>query len=67
MIQGSHIVVPKLYEGDKAFIMQNDDRRIVFAIPYLDQYTMIGTTDREYQGDPSKCKLRKQKQIICLK
>lgn len=57
LIQGSHIVVPKLYEGDKAFIMQNDDRRIVFAIPYLDQYTMIGTTDREYEGDPSKVQI----------
>ena len=57
LIQGSHIVVPKLYEGDKAFIMQNDDRRIVFAIPYLDQYTMIGTTDREYQGDPVKVQI----------
>ena len=57
LIQGSHIVVPKLYEGDKAFIMQNDDRRIVFAIPYLEQYTMIGTTDREYQGDPSKVQI----------
>ena len=57
LIQGSHFVVPKLYEGDKAFIMQNDDRRIVFAIPYLDQYTMIGTTDREYQGDPSKVQI----------
>lgn len=57
LIQGSHIVVPKLYEDDKAFIMQNDDRRIVFAIPYLDQYTMIGTTDREYQGDPSKVQI----------
>ncbi|UOB51639.1 glycerol-3-phosphate dehydrogenase [Acinetobacter junii] len=57
LIQGSHIVVPKLYEGDKAFIMQNDDRRIVFAIPYLDRYTMIGTTDREYQGDPSKVQI----------
>ncbi|WP_420002016.1 glycerol-3-phosphate dehydrogenase [Acinetobacter sp. LF10] len=57
LIQGSHIIVPKLYEGDKAFIMQNDDRRIVFAIPYLDQYTMIGTTDREYQGDPTQVQI----------
>ena len=57
LIQGSHIIVPKLYEGDKAFIMQNDDRRIVFAIPYLDQYTMIGTTDREYQGDPAQVQI----------
>ncbi|RLZ08819.1 glycerol-3-phosphate dehydrogenase [Acinetobacter sp. 2JN-4] len=57
LIQGSHIIVPKLYEGDKAFIMQNDDRRIVFAIPYLDQYTMIGTTDHEYKGDPAQVKI----------
>ncbi|OTG83733.1 glycerol-3-phosphate dehydrogenase [Acinetobacter sp. ANC 4648] len=53
LIQGSHIVVPKIYAGDKAFIMQNDDQRIVFAIPYLDEYTLIGTTDREYTGDPN--------------
>jgi len=60
LIQGSHIIVPKLYEGEKAFIMQNDDRRIVFAIPYLDQYTMIGTTDREYQGDPAQVKITQE-------
>ena len=51
LVQGSHIIVPRIYEGDKAFILQNDDQRIVFAIPYLDQYTLIGTTDHEYQGD----------------
>lgn len=60
LIQGSHIIVPKLYEGDKAFIMQNDDRRIVFAIPYLDQYTMIGTTDHEYEGDPAQVKITQE-------
>ena len=54
LIQGSHIIVPKLYEGDKAFIMQNDDQRIVFAIPYLDLYTLIGTTDQEFIGDPNQ-------------
>ncbi|MDV2468509.1 glycerol-3-phosphate dehydrogenase [Acinetobacter chinensis] len=57
LIQGSHIIVPKLYEGDKAFIMQNDDQRIVFAIPYLEKYTMIGTTDREYAGEPNKVEI----------
>lgn len=54
LIQGSHIVVPKLYDCHKAFIMQNEDRRIVFAIPYLEQYTLIGTTDQEYLDDPQK-------------
>lgn len=53
MIQGSHIIVPKMYPEDKAFIMQNDDQRIVFAIPYLNKFTLIGTTDREYQADPN--------------
>lgn len=67
LIQGSHIVVPKLYEGDKAFIMQNDDRRIVFAIPYLDQYTMIGTTDREYQGDPAQVKITQEETDYLIK
>ena len=54
LVQGSHIIVPRIYDGDKAFILQNDDHRIVFAIPYLDQYTLIGTTDHEYQGDLNK-------------
>ena len=53
MIKGSHIVVPKLFEQDNAFIMQNEDQRIVFAIPYRDDYTLIGTTDEEFTGDPS--------------
>ena len=51
LVQGSHIIVPRIYEGDKAFILQNDDQRIVFTIPYLDQYSLIGTTDHEYRGD----------------
>ncbi|WQG59940.1 glycerol-3-phosphate dehydrogenase [Pseudomonas sp. RTB3] len=54
LIQGSHLIVPKLYEGENAFILQNEDQRIVFTIPYLERFTIIGTTDREYQGDPSK-------------
>ncbi|WP_010484462.1 glycerol-3-phosphate dehydrogenase [Pseudomonas sp. S9] len=52
LIQGSHIIVPRRFEGEQAYILQNEDQRVVFAIPYLDQFTMIGTTDREYQGDP---------------
>ena len=57
LIQGSHIVVPRLYEGEHAYILQNEDRRIVFAIPYLDRYTLIGTTDREYRGDPGQVRI----------
>ena len=45
LVKGSHIVVPKLYDGDHAYILQQPDRRIVFAIPYQDGSTEIGTTD----------------------
>ena len=54
LVQGSHIVVPKLYDHDRAYIFQNSDGRIVFAIPYQDDFTLIGTTDRDYEGDPAK-------------
>lgn len=45
LIQGSHIVVPRLYPDDFAFILQNTDKRIVFVIPFQDKYSLIGTTD----------------------
>lgn len=45
LVKGSHIVVPKLFEGDHAYILQQPDRRIVFAIPYESAFTEIGTTD----------------------
>ncbi|QCG94183.1 glycerol-3-phosphate dehydrogenase [Azospirillum sp. TSA2s] len=52
LVKGSHIVVPKMFEGEHAYIFQNDDRRIVFAIPYERDFTLIGTTDLDYSGDP---------------
>ncbi|MEI5617557.1 FAD-dependent oxidoreductase, partial [Streptomyces brasiliscabiei] len=45
LIKGSHIVVPKLYDGDHAYILQQPDGRIVFAIPWRRDFTEIGTTD----------------------
>ncbi|WP_338664205.1 glycerol-3-phosphate dehydrogenase [Pararoseomonas sp. SCSIO 73927] len=45
LVRGSHIVVPALYHGPQAYILQNDDRRIVFVIPYEERYSLIGTTD----------------------
>jgi glycerol-3-phosphate dehydrogenase len=54
MVKGSHIIVKRLYQEDFAFILQNPDRRIVFAIPYEHDYTLIGTTDIPYQGDPAR-------------
>ncbi len=53
LVKGSHIVVPRLFEHDHAYIFQQPDRRIVFAIPYEDRYTLVGTTDVDYRGDPS--------------
>jgi glycerol-3-phosphate dehydrogenase len=52
LVKGSHIVLPKLYPGDHAYVLQSDDRRIVFAIPYEGEYTLVGTTDVDWPGAP---------------
>ncbi|MDK9736805.1 glycerol-3-phosphate dehydrogenase [Vibrio sp. D404a] len=52
LIKGSHIVVPRIHDEPQAYILQNKDNRIVFMIPYLDKFSIIGTTDVEYKGDP---------------
>ncbi|MBC7857300.1 MAG: glycerol-3-phosphate dehydrogenase, partial [Burkholderiaceae bacterium] len=54
LIKGSHIVVPRLFAHDHAYLFQHPDGRIVFAIPYEQAFTLIGTTDLDYQGDPDK-------------
>jgi glycerol-3-phosphate dehydrogenase len=54
LVKGSHIVVPRLFEGTHAYILQHTDRRIVFAIPYESDFTLIGTTDVFYEGDPAE-------------
>ncbi|MGB2411303.1 MAG: glycerol-3-phosphate dehydrogenase [Candidatus Puniceispirillaceae bacterium] len=51
LVRGSHVVVPKLFDHDNAYIFQNPDGRIVFAIPYESDYSLIGTTDDDFQGD----------------
>ncbi|MBT3767728.1 MAG: glycerol-3-phosphate dehydrogenase [Rhodospirillaceae bacterium] len=51
-VKGSHIVVPQLFDHEFAYIFQNPDNRIVFAIPYENNFTLIGTTDVDYDGDP---------------
>ncbi len=53
LVQGSHIVVRSLFAHDRAYIFQNADGRIVFAVPYEGEFTLIGTTDRDYHGDPA--------------
>ncbi len=54
LIQGSHIVLPQLYDGEHAFILQNDDRRVVFMIPFEERFTLVGTTDVPLEGDVAK-------------
>jgi glycerol-3-phosphate dehydrogenase len=52
LVKGSHIVVPRLFEHPFAYIFQNPDKRIIFAIPYEEDFTLIGTTDIEIDGPP---------------
>jgi len=54
LVRGSHIVVPKLFDHDSAYIFQNPDKRIVFAVPYENDFTLIGTTDEDFKGDLEK-------------
>ncbi len=53
LVKGSHIILPKLHDGDWAYILQNIDRRIVFVIPYENEFSLVGTTDIPFEGDPS--------------
>jgi glycerol-3-phosphate dehydrogenase len=53
LVKGSHIVVPRLFDHDRAYIFQNADQRIIFAIPYEGDFTLIGTTDVDFKGDPA--------------
>jgi glycerol-3-phosphate dehydrogenase len=57
LVKGSHIVVRRMFEHDYAYIFQAPDRRIVFALPYEQHYTLIGTTDVEHQDDPGRVKI----------
>jgi glycerol-3-phosphate dehydrogenase len=56
LVQGSHVVVPKLWDHGRSYIFQNADGRIIFAIPYETEFTLIGTTDQDYAGDPGAAK-----------
>ena len=54
LVQGSHLILRRLYEGDHAYLLQSPDKRVVFMIPYLQHYTLVGTTDVPYAGDPAR-------------
>jgi glycerol-3-phosphate dehydrogenase len=57
LVQGSHIVVRRKFDDPRAYFFQNRDGRIIFAIPYEEEFTLIGTTDRDYPGDPHEAKI----------
>jgi len=54
LIKGSHVVVRKFWAGDQAYLLQNDDGRVVFVIPYEDEFGLIGTTDVPFEGEAAK-------------
>jgi len=54
LVKGSHIVMPRLYDGGHAYILQNEDRRIVFIIPFHEDYSLVGTTEEAFTGDPAQ-------------
>ncbi len=60
MVKGSHILVPATYVGTEAYMLQNDDGRIAFVIPYQGQFTMIGTTEAAFTGDPAGATISQQ-------
>lgn len=57
LVKGSHIVVPKLFEHAYTYIFQNADNRVLFAVPYEHDYTLLGTTDVEIMGEPGSEKI----------
>lgn len=66
LIKGSHIIVPRQYEGEQCYILQQEDGRIVFAIPYEQKFTLIGTTDEAFNGDPSTVTISaSEKDYLC--
>ncbi|GGA53291.1 glycerol-3-phosphate dehydrogenase [Nitratireductor aestuarii] len=54
LVKGSHIVIPRKFDDPRAYIFQNRDGRIIFAIPYEQDFTLIGTTDEDFAGDPGE-------------
>ena len=65
LVKGSHIVVPRLYEGEHVFLLQNDDRRVVFMIPYEERFTLVGTTDEEVPDAERPTVSKKEIDYLC--
>lgn len=57
LVKGSHIVVPRINPTEEAYILQGNDKRVIFVIPYLEKFSLIGTTDVEHHGDPKSASI----------
>jgi glycerol-3-phosphate dehydrogenase len=66
LVKGSHIVVRRLFDHDRAYFFQNRDGRIIFAIPYERDFTLIGTTDVDFAGDPAGVRISEEEQNYLL-
>ena len=69
LVKGSHLVLRKLYEGEHAYLLQGEDRRVVFAVPWEQDYTLLGTTDVPFDGDPARVEISPQERdylLACL-
>jgi glycerol-3-phosphate dehydrogenase len=53
LVKGSHLILPRLYDGEHAYLLQSPDRRVIFVIPFEDDFTLVGTTDVPFTGDPA--------------
>lgn len=66
LVKGSHFIVKRLYSGQQAYLLQNDDDRIVFVIPFGTDFTLVGTTDTEYSGDPAAVEIDSEEEAYLL-
>lgn len=58
LVQGSHVVLPRWYEGDQAYLLQNDDRRVIFVLPWHAGHLLVGTTDTLLEGEPQSARVQ---------
>jgi glycerol-3-phosphate dehydrogenase len=66
LVKGSHIVVRRLFDHERAYIFQNTDGRVVFAIPFEQDFTLIGTTDEDFVGDPASVAVSARQEAYLL-
>lgn len=67
LVKGSHLVMRRLFDHDFCYIFQNADGRIIFAIPYEGDFTLVGTTDEDFQGDPRTVSISAEETDYLLK